>query len=113
MYLKANTLADAVTSVISEGKVHIIELIVEHYVNHLLNTITDEEIDWMCGVVNIVMSSHEHECDQLKAKYKYHLLMLLDKPVKSLNSPDINRVVTHPNPLLLFNDKVSVDHFAQ
>lgn len=90
---------------------HTNEVIIEHYVNHFYELLRDEEIDWMCCFIDKVESltpSDHPDCHQLKSKYRHHFKTLLGVSVHTLVSSDMDRNTTHPNPLLLFDDRVSV-----
>ena len=86
----------------------ILEHTIQHYVQYLHNFISHEEVVWIHKVINLSLSSHKGAVVSSFGQFivKYHFQCLLVDNVQTATSPTILSEQTHPNPLLLFNDKV-------
>ena len=87
----------------------ILEYIIQHYVNYLHNFMSHEEAMWINQVINLSLSTHNSAVVSSFGQFivKYHFQCLLVDNVQTVTSPVILSEQTHPNPLLLFNDRVS------
>lgn len=68
--------------------------------NHFIHNVTDEEIKWMLEIMSRIESDEDLTSSWIQTKYKNHLMKLLHKHLRS-------RDTEAPNPLLLFDGRVS------
>ena len=86
----------------------ILEHIIQHYVQYLHNFISHEEAMWINQVINLSLYSHKGAVVSSFGQFivKYHFQCFLVDNVQTVTSPVIVSEQTHPNPLLLFNERV-------
>ena len=85
-----------------------LERTIQHYVQYFHNFISHEEVTWIHQVINLSLSSNKGVVVSSFGRFivKYHFQCLLVNNVQTARSPAILSGQTHPNPLLLFNDRV-------
>ena len=86
----------------------ILEHIIQHYIQYLHNFISHEEAMWINQVINLSLSSHKGAAVSSFGQFivKNLFQSLLVDNVQTATSPTILSEQSHPNPLLLFNDRV-------
>ena len=87
----------------------ILEHIIQHYVQYFHSFISHEEASWIHQVINLSLSNHKGAVVSSFGHFivNYHFQCLLVDNIQTTASPIILSKQTHPNPLLLFNDRVS------
>ena len=87
----------------------ILEHIIQHYVEYLHSFISHEEARWIHQVINLSLSSHKGAVVSSFGQFIVKNLFqhLLVDNFQTATSPTILSEQTHPNPLLLFNDRVN------
>ena len=87
----------------------ILEHIIQHYVQYLHNFVSHKEARWIHQIINLSLSNHKGAIGSSFCHFivKYHFQCLLVDIIQTVTSPTVDSEQTHPNPLSLFNDRVS------
>ena len=83
--------------------------IIQHYVQYLHNFVSHKEARWINQIINLSLSSHKGVVVSSFGHFivKYHFQCLLVNNIQTATSSTVVSELTHPNPLSLFNDRVS------